>query len=157
MAALNDKVKAFIVYGFANFMTPQEIIGAVKKEFDIDVTSPQVSFYNPNTINANKELGQRWRDLFEEYRQIAIEETQELWIAHKPQRLKKLQSDFEKSKNPKLRLEILEQAAKEVGEVFTNKQTVNSKVEQTGELEHTHNIQIVDKVIERMKELDEKY
>ena len=142
MAALNDKVKAFIVYGFANFMTPQEIIGAVKKEFDIDVTSPQVSFYNPNTINANKELGQRWRDLFEEYRQIAIGETQELWIAHKPQRLKKLQSDFEKSKNPKLRLEILEQAAKEVGEVFTNKQTVNSKVEQTTET--THNFASAD-------------
>ena len=125
MAALNDKVKAFIIHGFANFLKPHEIIQAVKEEFDIDVSRQQVCFYNPSTENAAKELSKKWIDLFNTYREQAISDTSNLWIAHTPQRLKKYQEEFEKTKSPKIKLEILKQAAQDAGGIFINDSTMS--------------------------------
>lgn len=124
MASLNNEVKAFIVHGLANFQTPTQIIESVKLEFGLEVSIPQVSFYNPNTKNAQKRLGQEWIDLFNTYREKAISDTSNLWIAHLPQRLSKYQDEYEKTKNPKLKLEILKQASQDVGGVYVNDSTI---------------------------------
>ena len=132
MATLSNEVKAFIVQGLATYQTPQEIEELVKNEFDIEVSRQLVASYDPTKLTSVN-LAQKWKDLFFEYREKFKADVLNIPIANLAVRLNRLEQEYQKTKNPKLRIEILEQSAKEVGEVFTNKQTVNSKVEQTTE------------------------
>ena len=128
MATLNNKVKAFIVQGLATYMTPSEVAQAVKEEFDIVVTRQQVSFYDPSKA-AGLTLSKKWADLFKQFRDDFNNDIQAIPIANKAYRLNMLDRmarDAEKSKNRPLAASLLEQAAKDVGEVFTNKQKVDN-------------------------------
>lgn len=128
MATLNNKVKAFIVQGLATYMMPSEVAEAVKKEFDLEITRQQVSSYDP-TKASGMNLAQKWRDLFKQFRDDFNNDIQAIPIANKAYRLNMLDRmarDAEKSKNRPLAASLLEQAAKDVGEVFTNKQKVDN-------------------------------
>ncbi|AAZ18853.1 phage protein [Psychrobacter arcticus 273-4] len=128
MATLNNKVKAFIVQGLATYMTPSEVAQAVKEEFDIVVTRQQVSFYDPSKA-AGLTLSKKWADLFKQFRDDFNTDIQAIPIANKAYRLNMLDRmarDAEKSKNRPLAAALAEQAAKEVGEVYTNKQKVDN-------------------------------
>ena len=127
MATLNNKVKAYIVQGLATYMTPSEVMDAVKQEFGIEVTRQQVSSYNPGKAAAVN-LSQKWKDLFKQFRDDFNNDIQAIPIANKAYRLNMLDRmarDAEKSKNRPLAASLLEQAAKDVGEVFTNKQKLD--------------------------------
>ncbi len=127
MATLNNKVKAFIVQGLATYMTPSEVTEAVKKEFDLEITRQQVSSYDP-TKASGMNLARKWRDLFKQFRDDFNSDIQAIPIANKAYRLNMLDRmarDAEKSKNRPLAASLLEQAAKDVGEVFTNKQKLD--------------------------------
>ncbi|MGO2507283.1 MAG: DUF2280 domain-containing protein [Psychrobacter alimentarius] len=128
MATLNNKVKAFIVQGLATYMTPSEVAQAVKEEFDIVVTRQQVSFYDPSKA-AGLTLSKKWADLFKQFRDDFNNDIQAIPIANKAYRmtmLNRMTIDAEKSKNRPLAASLLEQAAKEMGEVFTNKHKVDN-------------------------------
>jgi hypothetical protein len=129
MATLNNKVKAFIVQGLATYMTPSEVVEAVNQEFDgLKVTRQQVSNYDPGKAAAVN-LSQKWKDLFKQFRDDFNNDIQAIPIANKAYRLNMLDRmarDAEKSKNRPLAASLLEQAAKDVGEVFTNKQKVDN-------------------------------
>lgn len=128
MATLNNKVKAFIVQGLATYMMPSEVAEAVKKEFDLEITRQQVSSYDP-TKASGMNLAQKWKDLFKQFRNDFNNDIQAIPIANKAYRLNMLDRmarDAEKSKNRPLAASLLEQAAKDVGEVFTNKQKVDN-------------------------------
>jgi hypothetical protein len=129
MATLNNKVKAFIVQGLATYMTPSEVVEAVNQEFDgLKVTRQQVSNYDPGKAAAVN-LSQKWKDLFKKFRDDFNNDIQAIPIANKAYRLNMLDRmarDAEKSKNRPLAASLLEQAAKDVGEVFTNKQKVDN-------------------------------
>jgi len=128
MATLNNKVKAYIVQGLATYMTPSEVVDAVKQEFDLEVTRQQVSSYEPGKAAAIN-LSQKWKDLFKQFRDDFNNDIQAIPIANKAYRLNMLDRmarDAEKSKNRPLAASLLEQAAKDVGEVFTNKQKVDN-------------------------------
>ena len=128
MATLNNKVKAYIVQGLATYMTPSEVVDAVKQEFDIEVTRQQVSSYEPGKAAAVN-LSQKWKDLFKQFRDDFNNDIQAIPIANKAYRLNMLDRmarDAEKSKNRPLAAALAEQAAKEMGEVFTNKQKVDN-------------------------------
>ena len=128
MATLNNKVKAFIVQGLATYMTPSEVAEAVKQEFSIEVNRQQVSCYDPN-MAAGINLSQKWRDLFKQFREDFNAEIQAIPVANKAYRLtviNKMVVESVKSKNRPLVASLLEQAAKEMGEVFTNKQKVDN-------------------------------
>ncbi|MFT0771281.1 DUF2280 domain-containing protein [Psychrobacter aquimaris] len=128
MATLNNKVKAFIVQGLATYMTPTEVVEAVKQEFSIEIKRQQVSCYDPN-LAAGINLSQKWKDLFKQFRDDFNNDIQAIPIANKAYRLNMLDRmarDAEKSKNRPLAASLLEQAAKDVGEVFTNKQKVDN-------------------------------
>lgn len=128
MATLNNKVKAYIVQGLATYMTPSEVVEAVKQEFDLEVTRQQVSSYEPGKAAAIN-LSQKWKDLFKQFRDDFNNDIQAIPIANKAYRLNMLDRmarDAEKSKNRPLAASLLEQAAKDVGEVFTNKQKVDN-------------------------------
>lgn len=128
MAALNTKVKAYIVRGLATYMTPSEVVDAVKQEFDgLEVTRQQVSKYDPDKASGIN-LSDKWKQLFVKHRKDFNDEINSIPIANKAYRLKLLGDmavgAFE-SKNRPLAAKLLEQAAKEVGEVFTNRHKVN--------------------------------
>lgn len=129
MATLNNKVKAFIVQGLATYMTPSEVVEAVNQEFDgLKVTRQQVSNYDPGKAAAVN-LSQKWKDLFKKFRDDFNNDIQAIPIANKAYRLNMLDRmarDAEKSKNKPLAASLLEQAAKDVGEVYTNKQKVDN-------------------------------
>ncbi|MEK6203286.1 MAG: DUF2280 domain-containing protein [Psychrobacter sp.] len=129
MATLNNKVKAFVVQGLATYMTPSEVVDAVKQEFDgLEITRQQVSNYNPSNAAAIN-LSQKWKDLFKKFRDDFNNDIQAIPIANKAYRLNMLDRmarDAEKSKNRPLAASLLEQAAKDVGEVYTNKQKVDN-------------------------------
>lgn len=130
MAALKPEVRAFIVQELACFDTPSQIVESVQKEFKVQVTRQQVASHDPTKV-AGKGLAQKWADLFNRTRDRFLKEISDIPIANKAYRLRVLQrmsTTAEGMKNLGMTAQLLEQAAKEVGDAYTNK----LKVESTG-------------------------
>ncbi|AWE44944.1 DUF2280 domain-containing protein [Salmonella enterica] len=123
MAALSTEVKAFIVQSLACFESPTKVIELVKQEFGVDVSRQQVSQYSPgNAMAAN--LSKKWVDLFHSTRERFQNEISDIPIANKAYRLRvldRMMNNAEKMRNIALATEIIEQAAKECGDAYTNK------------------------------------
>lgn len=125
MAALSNEVKAFIVQALACFDTPSQVAEAVNKEFGIEISRQTAESHDP-TKRQGRNLAKRWVVLFEDTRKRFREETAEIPIANRAYRLRALARMVEKvegMRNYGLALQILEQAAKEVGDVYVNRQT----------------------------------
>lgn len=126
MAALKPEVRAFIIQELACFDTPSQIVESVQKEFKVQVTRQQVASHDP-TKAAGKGLAKKWVDLFNELRDRFLNEISDIPIANKAYRLRVLQrmsTNAENMKNIGMTAQLLEQAAKEVGEAYSNKQKV---------------------------------
>ncbi|EHF4933257.1 DUF2280 domain-containing protein [Enterobacter hormaechei] len=126
MAALSPEVKAFIVQALACFDTPTQIASQVKQEFGLDISIQQVSSYDPTKAIA-KNLGQKWIDLFNATRSRFQTELSDIPIANKAYRLRalnRMMTSAEKMRNMALAASLMEQAAKEVGDAYSNKQKV---------------------------------
>ncbi|QPG62078.1 DUF2280 domain-containing protein [Pseudomonas sp. BIGb0427] len=125
MAALSSEVKAFIVQALACFDTPSQVAEAVKREFNIDVTRQQVETHDP-TKRCSKTLAKRWVEMFHDARKRFREETVDIPIANRAYRLRALGRIAERAetmKNLPLAIQVLEQAAKEVGDIYVNRAT----------------------------------
>lgn len=127
MARINKKVKLFIVRMLAEFETPTEAAKSVKEIFNIDVTPQQCEAYDP-TKKIGKDLSDEFRKIFFETRRKTNEELEAIPIANKRYRLQLLQQLVEKfPDNPVLTPKWAEQAAKEMGGLFTNRQEITGK------------------------------
>ena len=127
MAALKNEVKSFIVQALACFDTPSQVVEAVKNEYGVVVSRQQVETHDP-TKSAGKGLAVKWVTLFNDTRKRFREETAEIPIANRAYRLRAMNRFVEKAetmKNIGLAMQILEQAAKEVGDVYVNRQSKN--------------------------------
>ena len=123
MAALKNDVKAFIVQALACFDTPTQVSQAVKQEFDVDVTRQQVEQHDP-TKRAGVNLAAKWQTLFHDTRKRFREETADIPIANRAFRLRAMNRFVERAesmKNIGLAMQILEQAAKETGDIYVNR------------------------------------
>ncbi|MFK5043597.1 DUF2280 domain-containing protein [Klebsiella pneumoniae] len=123
MAALKPEVRAFIVQELACFDTPSQIVESVQKEFKVQVTRQQVASHDPTKV-AGKGLAQKWVELFNLTRDRFLNEISDIPIANKAYRLHVLQrmsTTAEGMKNLGMTAQLLEQAAKEVGDAYTNK------------------------------------
>ncbi|WP_277973563.1 DUF2280 domain-containing protein [Pantoea agglomerans] len=132
MAALSTEVKAFIVQSLACYETPAKVIELVKENFNVTVTRQQVSAYDPANAMA-KSLSKKWVDLFNATRERFKNEISDIPIANRAYRLRVLDRmavNAEKMKNLGMTAQLLEQAAKEVGDVYTNRQ----KLEHSGQI-----------------------
>lgn len=130
MATLKGEVKAFIVQSLACFDTPSMVVESVKKEFGISITRQQVESHDPTKSNG-KGLAKKWVDMFSDTRNRFQTEIADIPIANKAYRLRTLDrmaTRTETMKNFALTAQLIEQAAKEVGDAYTNK----LKVESTG-------------------------
>lgn len=123
MAALRDEVKAFVVQALACFDTPSQVVASVKAEFDLEVSRQQCEAYDP-TKYVGRNLHLKWKTLFEDTRKRFREETAEVPIANRAFRLRALNRLADKAENMRnipLAVQIIEQAAKEVGDVYVNR------------------------------------
>lgn len=123
MAALKNEVKSFIVQALACFDTPSQVVESVKNEFGVVLTRQQVESHDP-TKASSKGLAAKWVTLFHDTRKRFREETAEIPIANRAYRLRTLGRMAEKAENMKnmaLTAQLLEQAAKEVGDVYVNR------------------------------------
>lgn len=123
MAALKGEVKAFIVQSLACFDTPSQVVESVKKEFGLAIPRQQVESHDPTKANG-KGLAQKWVDMFNATRERFQNEISDIPIANKAYRLRvldRMATRAEGMKNLALTAEIIEQAAKECGDAYTNR------------------------------------
>lgn len=125
---LTDEIRTFIVQALACFDPPSVVVAAVKDEFG-RVTTPQaVQAYDP-TKHAGKKIAKKWREMFDATRKAFIDNTATIGISHKATRLRALERmaiKAEKQGNIALAVRLHEQAAKEVGNAYTNKVDLTS-------------------------------
>lgn len=130
MAALKPDVKAFIIQSLACFDTPTLVVESVQKEFGLKITRQQVESHDPTKVSG-KSLAKKWVNLFYTTRERFKTEISDIPIANKAYRLRvldRMATRTETMKNYALAAQIVEQAAKECGDAYTNRQ----KVEHTG-------------------------
>ena len=144
MAALKPEVRAFIVQELACFDTPSQIVESVQKEFKVQVTRQQVASHDPTKV-AGKGLAQTWVDLFNRTRDRFLNEISDIPIANKAYRLRaldRMMTKAESMRNMALAASLMEQAAKECGDAYTNKQ----KVEHSGALAVSSVASVMDEI-----------
>lgn len=123
---LTDAARTFVVQQLAMYDPPDMVAKAVKDEFGVSVTRQAVQAYDP-TKYAGRQLSQKWRDLFAATRKAHLESTAEVGISHKTVRLRALQRMANKAEamgNLQLAAQLHEQAAKEMGNAFTNARVI---------------------------------
>lgn len=129
MATLTEAAKQHIVQALACFDTPTQVVESVKEEFGIELGRQQVAQYDP-TKAAGKSLSKKWRTLFEDTRKRFRQETAEIPIASRAFRLRalaRMATQAEKMRNIGLAVQVIEQAAKEVGDVYVNRRVEADK------------------------------
>lgn len=121
---LRDVHRAFLVREFACFAAPTEAVDALKEAFDVEITPQGAQHYDP-LHNGGSKPAKKWSELFALAREAFLEEVQKsIPFAHKSVRIKELARAAQAFKNQKNYLamaRILEQIAKEVGGVHTNR------------------------------------
>mgnify|MGYP003945181537 CR=1 FL=1 len=123
MAALRDEVKLFIVQALACFDTPTQVSVAVKDEFGLDVPRQQVATYDPEKY-VGRQLSAKWKTIFNDTRARFREDTAAIPIASRAFRLRalaRMAQQAEGMRNIALAIAVIEQAAKEVGDVYVNR------------------------------------
>ena len=127
MATLKEPIKIFIVQSLACRDTPQEVADAVKQEFGIQIERQQVAAYDP-TKARGKDLSKKFVDLFHKTRADFDAGLIDIPIAQKYYRLKQYQKHLEKNaRNTVMSLNIMKQAAQDLGGQFTNRQELTGK------------------------------
>ncbi|WP_229288141.1 DUF2280 domain-containing protein [Burkholderia pseudomallei] len=120
----------FIVQSLACFDTISRTAKAVREEFGVEVSPQQCERYDP-TKRAGETLSKKYREIFERTREEFLNDTSRIGIAHRAVRLRKLAMAVDKAEergNLVLMAQLLEQAAKEAGDAFTNRH----RLEHTG-------------------------
>ena len=127
MAALKEPVKIFIVQALACRDTPQEVADQVLQEFGVKIDRKQCQLYDP-TKAAGKNLSKKFIELFNRTRTDFDAGLIDIPIAQKYYRLKQYQKHLEKNaRNTVMSLNIMKQAAQDLGGQFTNRQEITGK------------------------------
>jgi hypothetical protein len=129
MPVLTNEQKAFIVSAFARFDGVAEVCRSFKEQYGSEITKSHALAYNPG--GANYRGAPKWHDLFERERKAFLDNVNSIGISNKTVRIHRLEQLCVialSRRNVKLAAEIMEQAAKEMGEVFTNRREVKSDV-----------------------------
>lgn len=120
---LTDGARTYIVQALACWDTPTHVANTVKREFGISITPQAIEAYDP-TKQAGRNLSEKWQSLFEATREELLKDKAKIPISHRGVRLRALQRMLEKAEaagNILFAAQLLEQAAKEVGGMFTNR------------------------------------
>ena len=129
MAVLTEAQKEFIVCRLAEYRRPTEVVEDVRTEFGIEIRRQQVSDYDPR-VRHRKPLAAKWKTLFEKARTAYQKDLSDIPIAQRAYRLRTLNDLASKAiakGNAPLAASLMEQAAKEAGDAFTNRTIINHK------------------------------
>jgi hypothetical protein len=126
-------VKAFIVQRLACYDTPQQVADAVIEEFGPELEQMGISIDRRYMQTLDPERtgikpGKKWRDLFEQTRAAFLKNSTQIPIANKSTRLRALDRMAKRAEamgNLALAKELHEQAAKEMGDVYTNRRLLD--------------------------------
>lgn len=127
---LPDHVKEAVVTALACFDTPKQVRSAIQAEYGLDLSPQQIEAYDPNK-STGRNLSERLRKMFERTRRKFHEDLSDIPISNKAYRLRalaRMYAQAESRGNLAMAASLLEQAAKECGDVFTNKQKIDGKV-----------------------------
>lgn len=119
MASLPGHVSAYIVAALACFDTPEQVATAVKQRYGLVLTRQRIEAWHPER-RAGAKLGARWRTMFYETRARLLAELDDIPIACQAYRLRMLDrvaAQAEAMGNLLLAARIIEQAAREVGDM----------------------------------------
>lgn len=133
MAKLAQTVQRFAVLHLARYDKPSEVQAAIKENFGVDVTLPQLGHYDPTTVQG-RQLAKKWKTLFLEERERVNRELDDIPLYHRGYRLRELQRLYDNpmvARNPMFCRDTLIEAEKITGEVYTNRQ----KLEHSGKVE----------------------
>lgn len=125
---LSDEAKTFVVQSLACHDAPSAVATAVRKEFGFEITRQAIEAYDPTKV-AGRNLSGRWATLFHETREAFLQDTVAIGIANRATRLRRLERLADKAEgqgNVALAAQLLAQAAKEVGDVYTNRQRIDA-------------------------------
>lgn len=126
---LTVEQQTFAVQSLACFDSPSVVAAALRKDQGVDITPQSIESYDP-TKAAGAKISKRWEDLFHETRNAFLEDTAAIAISHRAVRLRALQRMAEKAENignMALAAQLHEQAAKEMGNAFTNRRELTGK------------------------------
>lgn len=136
---IDDDVRAEIVQRLACYETSGEIHKDLLTR-GYTISLPAVTTYNPEHDYKARRLAKRWRELFYATREAFLAETAKVPVAHRAVRLKRLEAVYSKAMEDgdlKEANKAIEQAAKEMGNVYTNVSKVQGSVTQAVTVEHT--------------------
>lgn len=152
MAALKPDVKAFIIQSLACYDTPSQVVEAVQKEFGINITRQQAESHDP-TKASGKTLAKKWVELFNASRERFLNEIADIPIANKAYRLRvldRMATNAEKMKNYGMTSQLIEQAAKEMGDAYTNKHKFEHSGPNGEPIQHNHTVSAEDLTDEQL-------
>lgn len=130
---LSDEARTFVVQALACHDAPSVVTAALKKEFGVSITPQGVEAYDP-TKRAGRKLAMKWRVLFEATRKAFLEDQTAVAVSHRVVRLRALQRMADKAEtmgNIALAAQLLEQAAKETGNAYTNTRVLHGDLNVT--------------------------
>lgn len=121
MAKLTEEIKGLIVTELAQFRGYAEVARVITETTGVKVDRFQVRTYDPR--NQAYAGGEKWRAIFDKVREQYLTAVKSVPIANKAYRLNELQRNYDDARsrgNLVLAIQILQQAAKEVGGAMTN-------------------------------------
>lgn len=129
MAALTPAEQRFLVLQLAVYTPIATVVEAFEAQFGKALDRRQVWEYDCSKAANRERRSTELVELFEETRAEYQEETKAVAIGNKRWRLEQYQDLYDDAKSKGLRktaMQILEQAAKEDGDAYTNKRDVTS-------------------------------
>lgn len=123
MATLSAEIKAYIVQALACFDPPSKVAEAVRSKFGVVVSRQSVETHDP-TKRAGRDLAKRWATMFEETRAKFQVATVDIPVANRSYRLRalgRMAEEAEERGQIAQAMQILEQAAKECGDMYLNR------------------------------------
>jgi hypothetical protein len=121
MARLNDTERKEVVRRLACFESPTAVKEWASEELDKDLSIEQIAHYDPTRRDTTAE---KWEVLFKRTREDFLSDLDNIPLSHRAVRLRELQRLYDrlKDEDEMEAARLLKQAAKEVGDKFTNRQ-----------------------------------
>ncbi|MDR0243213.1 MAG: DUF2280 domain-containing protein [Burkholderia sp.] len=159
MAALPEPIKVFVTQALACFDTPSRAAKSVREEFGVEVSPQQCERYDP-TKRAGSALSKKYREIFERTREEFLSDTSRIGVSHRAVRLRALDravAKAEERNNLPLMAQLLEQAAKESGDAYTNRRRLEHTGENGGPIENRTVVVDESQVAAAVAKLEDEY
>jgi len=124
---LSSDQQTAVVMALASFDAPTTIASKLLAEHGIEITVQAIECYDP-TKKAGSKLSPRWTQLFHSARQQFVTDTAGIGIAHRAVRLHMLDRMARRAEGAgefAMAAALLEQAAKEVGDIYSNRRQIS--------------------------------